>query len=316
MQDTFGREINYLRLSVTDKCNLRCRYCMPASGVEVRSHGEMLSEEEMLRAVRVCAALGVKKVRVTGGEPLVKKNILSICGGIARTEGIEEVCLTTNGTLLPPLAKDLRLAGVSRINISIDTLDAGQYAYITRNGALQDALAGLESALDAGFEKIKVNSVLIGGFNDSQVREIVALTVKYQVDVRFIELMPMKDNTDFPDASYVPSSVVLQNLPELQRCGSDGVARLYTLPGARGNVGLISPLSNLFCSTCNRIRITADGKVKPCLHTGDEFSIKGLDEQEMRSIIEMAVMAKPERHAPLSAASRSLSGRNMNQIGG
>lgn len=316
MKDPFGREITYLRLSVTDKCNLRCRYCMPATGVKVRSHGEMLSEEEMLRAVRVCAALGVKKVRVTGGEPLVKKNILSICRGIAGTDGIEEVCLTTNGTLLPPLAKELRQAGVSRINISIDTTDAGQYAYITRYGTLQDAMAGLEAALDAGFEKIKINSVLIGGFNDSQVREIAALTVKYPVDVRFIELMPMKDNTDFPQASYVPSSVVTGKLLELQKCGSDGVARLYTLPGAKGNIGLISPLSNLFCSTCNRIRITADGKVKPCLHTAQEFSIKGLDEQGMRSMIERAVMAKPERHAPLSAASRSLSDRNMNQIGG
>lgn len=316
MKDSFGRQITYLRLSVTDKCNLRCRYCMPAEGVPVRPHEDMLTEEEMLRAVRVCAGLGINKVRVTGGEPLVKKNIVSICRGIAGISAIEELCLTTNGTLLPPLAKDLKKAGVARINISIDTLDPVQYRQITRNGSLEDALNGLEAALEAGFERIKVNCVLIGGFNDTQVLEIAALTLKYPVDVRFIELMPMKDNTDFPEASYVPSSVVTQKLPQLQKSGSDGVARLYTLPGARGKIGLISPLSNLFCSCCNRIRITADGKVKPCLHTGDEFSIKGLDEQAMRDMIEKAVMAKPERHAPLSAGCRSLSGRNMNQIGG
>ena len=289
---------------------------MPAEGVPVRPHEGMLTEEEMLTAVRVCAGLGINKVRVTGGEPLVKKNIVSICRGIAGIPAIEELCLTTNGTLLPPFAKDLKEAGVSRINISIDTLDPAQYEQITRNGTLKEALNGLEAALEAGFEKVKVNCVLIGGFNDTQVPDIAALTLKYPVDVRFIELMPMKDNTAFPEASYVASSVVTQKLPQLQICGTDGVARLYALPGAKGKIGLISPLSNLFCSTCNRIRITADGKVKPCLHTGDEFSIKGLDEQEMRSIIEMAVMAKPERHAPLSAASRSLSGRNMNQIGG
>ena len=289
---------------------------MPEEGVMARLHEDMLTEEEMLRAVRVCAELGITKVRVTGGEPLVKKNIVSICRGIAGIPAVEELCITTNGTLLPPLAKDLKKAGVSRINISIDSLDSVQYEHITRNGSLKDALNGLEAALRAGFGKVKINCVLIGGFNDTQVPEIAALTLKYPVDVRFIELMPMKDNTDFPEASYVPSSVVNHKLPQLQMCGSDGVARLYTLPGAKGKIGLISPLSNLFCSCCNRIRITADGKVKPCLHTGDEFSIKGLDEQTMKKMIMKAVMAKPERRAPLSAERRSLSGRNMNQIGG
>ncbi len=316
MKDSFGREITYLRLSITDKCNLRCRYCMPETGVEIRQHEEFLSEEEMLRAVNVCAGLGITKVRITGGEPLVKKNIVSICKGIAGTPGIREVCLTTNATLLGGLAYTLKDAGINRINISIDTLDPAQYSHITRNGNLEDALNGLESALDVGFEKIKVNCVLIGGFNDNQIPEIAALTLKYPIDVRFIELMPMKNNEEFSGSSYIPSSAVTKMLPQLKMCGSDGVARVYSLPGAKGKVGLISPLSNLFCSCCNRIRITADGKVKPCLHTGDEFSIKGLDDQGMRDMIEKAVLAKPERHAPLSAARRSLSGRNMNQIGG
>ena len=176
MLDGFGRNIHYLRLSVTELCNLRCRYCMPAEGVCKKSHGDMLTQEEMIRAVEVAAQLGVTKVRITGGEPLIKKNILSICEQTAAVEGIREVCMTTNGILLPHYAKPLKAAGVSRLNISLDTLNAEKYAHITRIGTLSQALDGLHAALDAGFEKIKLNTVLIGGFNDDEIVAMAQLT--------------------------------------------------------------------------------------------------------------------------------------------
>ena len=169
MLDSFGRDITYLRVSVTELCNLRCRYCMPEEGVCKKAHEEMLTEDEMILAVRAAASLGIRKLRITGGEPLVKKNIVSICRRAAAVEGIEEVCITTNGTLLPALALPLREAGVRRINISLDTLDRDKFRYITRLGELDQAMAGIDAALGAGFEKIKLNAVLIGGFNDDEI---------------------------------------------------------------------------------------------------------------------------------------------------
>lgn len=318
MIDTFGREIYYLRLSVTDRCNLRCRYCMPADGIcNKKRHEEMLTEDEMVMAVRAAASLGIRKLRLTGGEPLVKKNILSICERCAAVDGIRELCMTTNGTLLPTMAGALKAAGVSRLNISLDTLNAEKYAAITRVGVLDEALRGIEAALDAGFAGIKINSVLIGGFNDGEIPALADLTRRWPVDVRFIELMPMTENETFGKNAYVPDEAVLTALPELVPAPqNDGVARLYRLPGAKGNVGLISAVSNHFCAGCNRIRLTADGKLKPCLHSDQECSIKGLSEEEMRREIEKVILAKPACHAPLSALERSHAGRNMNQIGG
>ena len=317
MKDTFGRSITYMRLSVTDKCNLRCRYCMPAEGVCKRSHTDMLTEDEMIMAVRAAAEIGVTKVRITGGEPLVKRNILSICERTAAVPGIEEVCITTNGILLPQLAPDLKKAGVKRLNLSIDTLDEEKYAYITRIGTMDKALAGIEAALSAGFEKVKVNSVLIGGFNDDEIEKLVSLTVDNPIDVRFIELMPMYDSGDFGKEAYLPATAVLDKVPELREVeGETGVARMFALPGAKGRVGLINPVSSHFCATCNRIRLTADGKLKPCLHSSTEYSIKGLSYEETLAQFKRAVLDKPECHAELSAESRSEAGRNMNQIGG
>lgn len=317
MIDHFGREITYLRLSVTELCNLRCRYCMPAEGVCKKSHEEMLTEEEMIGAVHAAARLGVNKVRITGGEPLVKRNILSICEKTACTPGIRNVCITTNGVLLPPIARDLKQAGVNRINLSLDTLDPEKYRFVTRRGELGNVLKGLESAIDAGFDKIKINVVLIGGFNDTEVPELAALTLKYPVDVRFIELMPMYDSGDFGPEAFIPGKKILEQLPELTEEEYDGgVARLYRLPGALGNVGLINPLSAHFCKTCNRIRITADGMIKPCLHREAEYSIRGLTEEQMLQQLRKAISGKPEWHGELSSQSRSHAGRNMNQIGG
>lgn len=317
MQDNFDRKITYLRMSVTDRCNLRCRYCMPEDGVCIKSHEQMLTEEEMIDAVKAAASLGMYKLRITGGEPLVKKNIVSICKRAAAVEGVKELCITTNGLMLPQLAKPLNEAGVDRINMSLDTLDEAKYAYMSRKGELKDALSGLEASLGAGFKKTKINVVLIGGFNDDEIPALAALTKKYPVDVRFIELMPMYDSGDFGPEAFISNEIVLEKLPELQKLPQDGsVAKLYKLPGAQGNIGLISPVSAHFCSECNRIRLTADGKLKPCLHSLDEFPIKGMTEAQMREQMINAIMAKPEWHGVLDYENRSHAGRNMNQIGG
>ena len=317
MIDSYGRSITYLRLSVTELCNLRCRYCMPADGVCKKRHEEMLTQEETLAAIRAAASLGVRKLRITGGEPLVKPNIVSLCREAAATPGIEELCLTTNGTLLPKLAAPLREAGLDRLNISLDTLDAEKYRYITRCGELEQAVAGIEAALAAGFEKIKLNTVLIGGFNDGEIPALAALTRRWPVDLRFIELMPMVDSGDFGPEAFLPCDAVTERLPELVPEEPDGgVAKLYRLPGAQGRVGLISPVSAHFCAACNRLRLTADGKLKPCLHSADEISLKGLDQAGMTEKMREAILAKPKWHGELSYYERSHAARNMNQIGG
>ena len=317
MIDKLGRDITYLRISLTDKCNLRCRYCMPEEGVCKRSHQEMMTEDEVVTAVEVAASLGIHKVRLTGGEPLVKKNIVSICRRVAAVEGIREVCLTTNGILLPELAKPLKETGVKRLNLSLDTLDPLKYAYITRIGHLEQFQAGLEAALEAGFDKVKINAVLIGGFNDDEIEALANLTMEYPVDMRFIELMPIQDHDEFGESAYVPYSRVLEKLPEAVPVAKDGgVAKLYRLPGAKGNIGLISPINAHFCGECNRIRLTADGKLKPCLHSADEYSIKGLDRDAMKAVFEQAIWNKPAWHGDLDAVNRSKACRNMNEIGG
>ena len=317
MIDKFGREITYMRLSVTDKCNLRCRYCMPAEGICLKEHRDMLTEDEMITAVEAAASLGIRKLRITGGEPLVKRNIVSICRRAAQVEGIEEVCLTTNGIFLPKLAEPLKEAGVKRLNLSLDTLDPEKYAYITRIGTLDGFMEGLHAALDAGFKKVKINAVLIGGFNDDEIVPLAELTKQYPVDMRFIEMMPMYDSGDFKEASFVPYTRVLEALPDAVPVEADGgVAKLYRLPGAQGNIGLISPLNAHFCGTCNRIRLTADGKIKPCLHSNVEYSLKGMDFDGMKAELEKAIWDKPQWHGDLDAAHRSQAGRNMNQIGG
>lgn len=271
----------------------------------------------MIRAVEAAASLGISKLRITGGEPLSKPNILSICQRAGAVERIQELCITTNGILLPKMCEPLRAAGVSRINLSLDTLVPEKYAYITRRGTLNQALDGLYAALEAGFEKIKINTVLIGGFNDDEIVPLAELTRQYPVDVRFIELMPIQDHDEFGPNAFLPSTTVLEKLPELipQKRG-EGVARLCRLPGAMGNIGLISPVTDHFCASCNRLRLTADGKIKPCLHSREEFSIKGLDRDGMIRRFREAILAKPSCHAELSATKRSHAGRNMNQIGG
>jgi cyclic pyranopterin phosphate synthase len=315
MKDDFGREIYYLRLSVTDLCNLRCVYCMPEEGVEKRCHSDILSVEEIEEIVRATVGCGIRKVRVTGGEPLVRKGIIEICRRIASIPEVEELCITTNGTLLPQYAQQLKEAGVSRLNISLDTMDSEKYQMITRNGSLKDVLSGIDAALKAGFDNIKINAVLMGGVNDAEIPELVELTRDKSINVRFIELMPIGECAGWSKERFISNAKVLEMAPALNEIGESGVAKLYRLPGGTGTVGLISPISSHFCPTCNRIRVTADGKLKPCLHSSDEVNLRGLHGQELVDKIKGAVHSKPKRHH-LDEDAQSGSIRNMNEIGG
>ena len=316
MKDTFDRNITYLRVSITDRCNLRCRYCMPEEGVCKLQHQDILTFEEITEIVRASAELGIEKVRITGGEPLVRKGCVDLCRSISAIPGIREVTLTTNGVLLDKYAQDLKDAGVSRVNISLDTLDPEKYRKITGVGNLDSALRGIEAAKRAGLSPIKINTVLIGGFNDDEIPAFVNLTKNEPIELRFIELMPI-GNTEFGENAYLPGDAVLQAVPELQSLpDSDGVARLYQLPGGKGKVGLISPLSRHFCATCNRLRLTAEGALKPCLHSNQEISLRGLHGQALKETILSAAHAKPKMHGTLDFQHKSEAGRTMNTIGG
>lgn len=315
MQDQLGRKISYLRLSVTDLCDLRCVYCMPEHGVPKRAHHEICSLEELRDMTAAAVSLGMRKVRVTGGEPLVRRGIAELCRMLRGLPGLEELCITTNGILLPELAEPLRAAGVDRLNVSLDTLRPERYHEITRVGALSDVLRGLEAAERAGFQNTKLNCVLMGGVNDDEIADFVHLTKERPLSVRFIELMPMGICARWDKARFLPAKTVLDRLPELKPVGTDGVSRIYRLPGALGTVGLIEPMSHAFCSNCSRIRITADGKLKPCLHSETEIPLRGLSGEALREAIMRGVAMKPKQHE-LTRDGESRAGRGMNEIGG
>lgn len=314
MKDAQGRTIDYLRLSVTDRCNLRCRYCMPEEGVCKQSHAEMLTLEEYAEIARSAAALGVQKIRLTGGEPLVRKGVTELCRKLRAIPEIRELCLTTNGALLPDMARPLREAGVDRLNISLDTLRPDRYTALTRRGQLGDALAGIRAAEEAGFRDLKLNCVLIGGFNDDELGDFLALTREHPWELRFIELMPMGPCAGWDKRCFLPVTEILKRYPELEEVEPNGVARRYRLPGAKGTVGLISPLSHEFCGDCRRIRVTADGKLKGCLHSREEISLKGLHGEALTEAIRRGILQKPQRHHLTERPSDTP--RNMNQIGG
>ncbi len=317
MKDTLGREITYLRISLTDLCNLRCVYCMPPEGTKKLQHRDILSFEEIEEIAREAVALGVRKIRLTGGEPLVRRGMVDLCRRLRTIPELRELALTTNGQLLPEMAADLKAAGVDRVNISLDTLDPDKYRNITRGGSLERALAGIQAAKAAGLAPIKLNCVLIGGFNDDEIPALAELTVNQPVEVRFIELMPIGDAEEFGPEAYLPCEAVLERLPDLVPAGDNGgVAERYRLPGAAGTVGLIRPLSHCFCNRCDRLRLTADGQLKPCLHSREEIPLRGLHGEALRRQLERAILHKPAQHGELSSASRSESARDMNQIGG
>lgn len=312
MRDGYERNITYLRLSVTDLCSLRCRYCMPPEGVPKRDHGDICSVEELVEIARAAADCGVRKVRLTGGEPLVRRGILDICRGVAAIPGVEELCLTTNGLALPQLAEPLREAGVARLNVSLDTLQPDRYAYMTRGGRLEEAFRGLEAAAAAGFTGTKLNVVLMKSFNEDEIPDFVSLARRYPIEVRFIELMPIGEGGT---AQFLPAQAVPDACPELCPIEGSGVARRYRSPGGRGTVGLIEPMSHRFCARCDRIRVTADGKLKPCLHSDQEISLRGLRGEALRESVRAGAAAKPKRHH-MNETGRSQAGRNMHQIGG
>ena len=315
MLDNQGRNIRYLRLSVTDRCNLRCRYCMPAEGVCKREHSEMLSFEELTEIVRTAVSLGVSKVRLTGGEPLVRRGIVDLCRSLRAINGVRELAMTTNGALLSQYAAELKQAGVDRLNISLDTLNEDKFASLTRGGSLADTLAGLDAAWNAGFRGTKLNAVLLGGVNEDEIPALAQLAQDGEFEVRFIELMPIGECADWPRERFLPADAVLKALPELRRVPSDGVAERYEMPGWKGKIGLIRPMSHRFCADCDRIRVTADGRLKPCLHSAQEIPLRGLHGENLERALREGMFGKPVSHH-MQSGQPSESRRGMSQIGG
>ena len=318
MKDQFGRKINYLRISVTDLCNLRCIYCMPKEGIPKIQHEDILSVEEIEEIVKVFVKLGVNKIRLTGGEPLVRKGILDIVERIGKLEGIRDFAMTTNGLLLKEYAKDLRALGLKRVNISLDTLDDKKYSSITRIGSLQRVMKGIEAAKEVGLTPIKINTVLVGGFNDDEIEDLVRLTEKEEIDVRFIELMPIGEAIKLKADHFLSNEIVLQRVPNLIKIdGEDpsSPAVYYKLPNGKGKIGLINPVSCKFCKNCNRVRLTSQGKLKLCLHSDVEIDLREALRrgQAIEKIIMDAISKKPESHNLEDGVYVS---KKMYQIGG
>ena len=313
MKDRFGRDITYLRISVTDLCNLRCKYCMPESGVESLCHSDILSLEEIVEIVKVAAKNGITKIRLTGGEPLVRRGFVHLCKEISKIEQIEDIAITTNGVHLKNMADDLFENKVKRINFSLDTLVKEKYNDITRRNDFDKTMESLFYAIEKGF-KVKLNVVLIGGFNDDEIENFVKLANDYDLEVRFIELMQIGETANWSKDKFVSNKIVLEKVPKLEFDSVSGVAKIYKIKGQKGKIGLISPISCSFCSDCNRIRLTSDGKLKPCLHSKDEINLKGLSGEELEEVFKRGIFDKPEKHH--LEEGKSESARDMNKIGG
>ncbi len=326
MQDSFGRTIDYLRISVTDRCNLRCRYCMPEEGVPPLGHDAILSYEELLRVARAAADLGVRKFRVTGGEPLVRKGIVDFIARLTALPGAPEVALTTNGLRLAEMAAPLKGAGLSRINVSLDTLRPERFREITRRDGLDQVLRGIEAAENVGLSPVKVNMVPIRGVNDDEIEDFARLTLERPLEVRFIEFMPVSGGLDYPPESLVPAEEIrerlntLAPLEEIPRSGPAGPALLFTYPGAAGRLGIIPAVSGHFCGECNRLRLTADGRIRPCLFSQEEIDLRdalrgNVTDEELRRILLGTACAKPARHT-IGDPGFQPGKRRMGSIGG
>lgn len=300
--DRFNREVTYLRVSVTDRCNLRCLYCAPRGPIEFGESSTLLSFEEITRVVTIGAAMGISKIRLTGGEPLVRRGVVELVERLARVEGIREVAMTTNGTLLGRLAGPLKKAGLTRLNISLDTMSPERFRQITGNGNLSSVLEGIDAALAAGFSPLKLNVVVLRGVNDGEMGSLVDFAVSRGAIVRFIELMPFAVGPEWK-RYYLPREEMLAQLAHLvdpvllNPEGSDPAA-YYRLKDRRGVVGLISPVSCSFCARCNRLRLTADGFLRPCLYREGEVDLKnalraGASDEEIAALIRLAVAGKP-----------------------
>lgn len=333
MKDTHGRTIDYLRISLTDRCNFRCIYCMPEDGVQQLSHTEILRIEEIEQLVEIAAKKGITRIRLTGGEPLVRKGVVDLIRHITQTPGIESVALTTNGSLLPRMAQELKAAGLSRVNISLDTLNPEQFKMITRNGTLADTLQGIDAALHYEFKPVKINAVSVRSLNQDFL-QFAKLSIDRPLHVRFIEYMPVGDSSGVDGCGWGPQDVisseevhdiineqaVAEGLAALVPTDKNkpegwGPARYFQFENAQGTVGFISPLSRHFCGECNRLRLTADGKLRACLFSDTEYDIKQAlrsgSEQAVFEVLEAALMAKPDEHHFKVGTQRG-----MSQIGG
>ncbi len=324
--DNFNRPISYLRVSVTDRCNLRCVYCMPPEGVPWRPHEEILRYEEIELIVRAATSLGISKVRLTGGEPLVRLGLVELVHKLAHIPGIDDLAMTTNGTLLARYAAELAQAGLRRVNVSLDTLRPERFRRITRRGNLAAVFEGIAAAREAGLVPLKVNMVMVRGLNDDEVVDFARLTLEGDWHVRFIELMPLGANAAWAGDGYVSVGEARRRieaafgelLPAKVRVGN-GPARYYRLSGAAGTIGFISPVSEHFCYRCNRLRLTADGRLRPCLLSDYEIDLRtplrlGADLAEIRGLLIRSIGTKPERHhLGESIAPRE---RAMSEIGG
>lgn len=316
MKDKYGRDITYLRISITDECNLRCLYCMPEEAGSAAKSCSLMSVDEIEEIVRQAAELGIYKIRITGGEPLVRPDVIEICRRVSAVPGIRELAVTTNGILLKDMAYQLKEAGVSRLNISLDTLQTDKYTKITRKGNYESVAEGIKMAAKAGLTPIKINTVLIGGFNDNEIRDFAELTRRDNIEVRFIELMPIGTCASFPKHAFIKGDTVLEAIPELIEREYSGVARMYQYPDGKGRIGIISAVNQHFCLSCNRIRLTCDGKIKPCLHSRDEILVRGLKGEALKTALEQAILNKPAQHVNLTYGYVSETDRYMNQIGG
>jgi cyclic pyranopterin phosphate synthase len=342
LRDSFGRVIDYLRISVTDRCNLRCVYCMPPQGIQLKAHHEILTYEEIATVVRAAATSGIRKVRLTGGEPLVRPHVERLVEMVAAVPGIQDVSLTTNAVLLDRHASTLARAGLRRVNVSLDTLRADRFERITRFGHIADVWRGLDAAEREGLTPIKLNAVVVRGMNDDELADFAALTQTHAWHVRFIELMPVSNEGDWgehlpPPGNRLVTAEEMQarlsaqlGMPDLfsesltvSGVMGNGPARVFRLPDAKGTLGFISPVSQHFCPTCNRLRLTADGKLRPCLLADGEVDVmgplrNGANERDVQALLLRAVEHKPERHQLNEglAPAQSIGTRVMAQIGG
>ena len=323
MIDKWGRKITYLRISVTDRCNLRCTYCMPEKGMDFINNDELLTNEEILRISKIMAEIGITKIRLTGGEPLVRNGIVDLVRKISQISGIHEVCMTTNGILLEGMIDDLKKAGLSRINISLDTMKRGLYKEITRGGDLNKVLKGIDLAIEHGL-KVKLNTVIMRGINDDEIDDFVKLTMKKPVDIRFIEIMPIGEGKGHEAYKTEDLKSEINKNFNIEPCdiskSLDGPATYYRVVNSKGRIGFISAMSSCFCESCNRIRMTSEGFLKQCLHWnyGTDLKVlirKGIADDELKEIIIKSIYEKPSKHS-FGEKSEFGDSRLMYQIGG
>jgi cyclic pyranopterin phosphate synthase len=326
LADRFNRRITYLRVSVTDKCNLRCVYCMPEEGLQWLDRHEILSYEEIAEIVAVAASLGVRSIRLSGGEPLVRKDLHRLVRAIAAIDGIDDVALSTNGVLLRAQLDELIAAGLNRVNISLDTLRPDRFERIARRKGLDEVLAAIDAAIENGLGPVKINCVVMRGQNDDELEAFAEITRSRQVYVRFIEVMPVHENAALQAQTYVSSDEMLERLRSLGDLrpvdgpGGNGPARYFAYPGSPGAVGVISPLSHDYCERCNRVRLSADGRLRLCLFGDQHIDLRtplrnGAGAAELREIFQSAMFIKPERHH-LRLGEPASRMRALSEIGG